>query len=186
MQKNIVIRIISRATLWSAAIALAACLAATPKAAAQDDQRITPSQNDSQTMQRPDNPAVNNQENQREMDRQNGQMDRQDDQTDRDRAAQGDEHGMDRGEVAQFDQFLDGHPEIAQDLRRNPDLVNDHRYVASHEELRDFLKDHPQVRRELKENPQALLSGDHHNDRRDNERRDDERNRPDEQRPPQF
>jgi hypothetical protein len=156
------------------------CLAAAPRATAQDrdNQRISPSQNDSAQspdMPRPDNPgepAVRDQENQREMDRQNDQMDRG-------RTARDDDR--DRSQVAQFDQFLDAHPEIAQDLRRNPDLVNDHKYVSAHPELRDFLKDNPQIRRELKDNPRAILSGDH-----DNHHRDYDRDRGDDQRPPQL
>jgi hypothetical protein len=48
--------ILQRATLWGAALSLAGCMVAVPRAAAQDqdDQQITPSQSDSQSMQQPD------------------------------------------------------------------------------------------------------------------------------------
>lgn len=59
-------------------------------------------------------------------------------------------------ELASLDRFLDGHPGIAQDLRRNPSLVNNGDYLEDHKELREFLRDHPAIREELRENPRAL------------------------------
>ena len=56
-----------------------------------------------------------------------------------------------RQELARFDQFLDGHQEIAQQLRQDPSLVNDQNYVRGHPELQTFLQDHPGVREEIKE-----------------------------------
>ena len=40
------------------------------------------------------------------------------------------------GELGRFDQFLDAHPEIARDVRRDPALINN----------KDFVEDHPQLR----------------------------------------
>ena len=59
-------------------------------------------------------------------------------------------------ELASFDTFLDGHPEIAEQLRRNPSLVDDREYVNSHPELQTYLQDHPRVREELTENPRIF------------------------------
>ncbi|MGH9453493.1 MAG: hypothetical protein ACRD2O_05940 [Terriglobia bacterium] len=50
--------------------------------------------------------------------------------------------------------FLRRHPDVAEDLRGDPSLVNSSQYVDSHPELRDFLARYPEVRR----NPEAFLS----------------------------
>ncbi len=63
-----------------------------------------------------------------------------------------------RGELANFDKFLDSHPNIAQDLKSNPGLVNDPNYISQHPELQQFLASHPGVREELKENPRFFMN----------------------------
>jgi hypothetical protein len=80
-----------------------------------------------------------------------------------------------RQELARFDQFLDGHQEIAQQLRRDPSLVNDHNYVQGHPELQTFLQDHPGVREEIKENPNYFMRQENRYDRREDANRDDAR-----------
>jgi len=62
-----------------------------------------------------------------------------------------------RQELANFDRFLDSHPQIRADLTRNPNLINDARYVREHEELREFLATHDGVREELRETPTAFM-----------------------------
>src|SRR5713226_1520182 len=49
------------------------------------------------------------------------------------------------GELGRFDQFLDAHPEIARDVRRDPALINNNDFVEDHPQLREFLKTHPGV-----------------------------------------
>ncbi len=61
-----------------------------------------------------------------------------------------------RGELARFDQFLDSHREIAEQLRKDPSLVNNDRFVKDHPVLQSYLKDHPGIREEIKENPNSL------------------------------
>lgn len=72
-------------------------------------------------------------------------------------ANQSGDHDTTRAEVANFDKFLDSHPEVAEDLRKNPNLVNNADYVRDHPGLRDYLEDHPGVREEVKENPKAFM-----------------------------
>lgn len=62
-----------------------------------------------------------------------------------------------RGELARFDWFLDGHPEIRRELMRNPELVDKHEYLEHHPELRDFLREHPVLRDELQEHPREFM-----------------------------
>lgn len=185
MDKNSVIRIVSRATLWTAALSLVVCLAPVPGASAQaqDNQRVSPSQAEPSqppATQRPDTtpaepkaePEMNSPNPQQDIDRPKDQ-DRDQDR-DRSRVSQGHDHDTTQKEVAEFDKFLDSHPEVAQELRSNPSLVNDHQYVSSHKGLQEFLEKHPEIREEIKENPQAFMGKENRFERKE------------EQRPPQL
>ena len=63
-----------------------------------------------------------------------------------------------RGELRKFHEFLEDHPRIAQDLRTNPALANDRRWVTNHDDLNGFLRDNPRIRRELRENPSTVMT----------------------------
>jgi len=78
-------------------------------------------------------------------------------------------------ELARFDQFLDNHREIAEQLRHDPSLVNDQNYVQEHAELQTFLQDHPGVREEIKENPNYFMRQENRYDRREEAREDNRR-----------
>jgi hypothetical protein len=73
-----------------------------------------------------------------------------------------------RGELANMDRFMDSHPEIAEQLRKNPSLVDDKRFVNSHPELQEFMAQHPGVREEVRENPNAFMQQEQAFDRRQN------------------
>jgi hypothetical protein len=62
-----------------------------------------------------------------------------------------------RTEMRQFHDFLRDHPSIATDLRTNPNLVYNRRYLERHDELDRFLRRHPAVRREVADNPGRAL-----------------------------
>jgi phage-related protein len=74
-----------------------------------------------------------------------------------------------RQELARFDSFLDTHPEIAEQLRKNPSLVDDREYVNNHPELQAYLQEHPQIREELTENPRSFMRQEDRFDRRDDD-----------------
>src|SRR5882724_10272033 len=80
-----------------------------------------------------------------------------------------------RQELARFDQFLDNHQEIAQQLRHDPSLVNDQNYVQGHPDLQTFLQDHPGVREEIKENPNYFMRQENRYDRQEDAREDNRR-----------
>jgi hypothetical protein len=44
-----------------------------------------------------------------------------------------------RRELAEMDRFLDGHPEVAEQLRKDPSLINNQDFLEKHPELREFL-----------------------------------------------
>jgi len=104
------------------------------------------------------------------------QEERFDRQQDRDGDRDRNDHGITRGELANLDRFMDSHPEIAEQLRKDPSLADNKQFVENHPALRDFLADHPGVREELKNNPNAFM---HREDRFDQNagRRDGDINR---------
>ncbi len=77
-----------------------------------------------------------------------------------------------RGELRAFDGYLDSHPEIAAQLRRDPSLINDKNYLKANPSLREFLEDHPNTRQELKETPNYFMARERRFDR--NERGDND------------
>jgi len=97
---------------------------------------------------------------------------RQEDRYDR---REGGHNDTNRGELARFDQFLDSHREIAEQLRKDPSLINDAEYEKNHPALQAYLGDHPQVREELKENPNAFMRQESRYDRNENGRDDEDR-----------
>jgi phage-related protein len=79
-----------------------------------------------------------------------------------------------RSELGKFDQFLDSHPETAEQLRKDPSLINNREFVTKHDNLKEFLEQNPGVREELRENPNAFMHQEQRFDRRDDgqDRRD--------------
>jgi hypothetical protein len=51
-----------------------------------------------------------------------------------------------RDSLAQFDSFMRDHPKAATELRYNPRLVYDGKWLRSHPEVDRFLRRHPDVR----------------------------------------
>lgn len=66
-----------------------------------------------------------------------------------------------RRELASFDSFMDGHPEIAEQLRRDPSLVRNQDFVANHPDLQRYLQQHPNVQEEISENPNSFMRQEH-------------------------
>jgi hypothetical protein len=95
---------------------------------------------------------------------------RKEDRYDRHEGDRDRDHDTTRGELARFDQFLDGHPEVARELRRDPSLVDNQEYEKNHPELQAYLADHPQIREEIKENPNAFMRQEDRYDRHEGDR----------------
>lgn len=93
-----------------------------------------------------------------------------------------DDAALNRQQAAAFDQFLDNHPDLAQELRKDPTLVNNQEFLESHSDLQHYLQQHPEVREELSQNPNAIMNQEQRFDRRDDrqqDRRQDQDQRPD-------
>ena len=83
-------------------------------------------------------------------------------------ALQGDD--ATRQELANFNQFLDSHPELSDQLRKDPSLVNNDDYVKQHPALQTYLQDHPAVQQQIKSDPNAFMREESRYDRRQDER----------------
>jgi mRNA-degrading endonuclease HigB of HigAB toxin-antitoxin module len=62
-----------------------------------------------------------------------------------------------RSEVNQLQDFLQSHPKISTELRANPNLVNNKRYLDKHDDLAKFMKRHPEAKRELVNHPSRVF-----------------------------
>ena len=87
------------------------------------------------------------------------------------------DNDMTRGELANMDRFLDSHPEIAEQLRKDPSLINNATWVNNHPALEEFLETHPEVREEFRENPAAFMQAEARFDQREGDRDDWSRRR---------
>jgi hypothetical protein len=68
-----------------------------------------------------------------------------------------DRNDISRRDVADMDRFLDSHPEIAEQLRKDPSLVDNHKWVAAHPALQDYLQKHPQIADAFRSNPNQFM-----------------------------
>jgi len=62
-----------------------------------------------------------------------------------------------RDEVRQFHVFLQDHPKVSTELRNNPNLVNNKKYLDKHDDLEKFLKLHPSVKSEIVHHPSQVF-----------------------------
>jgi len=75
-----------------------------------------------------------------------------------------------RREIAQMDQFLDSHPEIGEQLRKDPSLIDNRKWVADHPALRDYLQDHPRVSEAFRTNPNLFMRDENRYERTEGDR----------------
>jgi hypothetical protein len=91
--------------------------------------------------------------------------------------SQGNDNDVMRGELASFDRFMDGHPEIAEQLRKDPSLATNKEFVDNHPALQEYLQQHPEAREEIGENPNGFMHHEQRFDQRQDQsgdRRDDD------------
>src|SRR5260370_38328638 len=84
-----------------------------------------------------------------------------------------DDHDTTWRQLASMDRFLDSHPEIPEQLRKDPSLINNTAWVENHPALQEYLHQHPEVCEQCKENPShSVRRGESHERRRDAHDRD--------------
>jgi hypothetical protein len=75
----------------------------------------------------------------------------------RDRDTRGRDRDNNRENLAQFNKFLDSHREIAEQIRKNPSLVNDRDFVQNHPALQSYLQVNPGLRQDLRQDPNGFM-----------------------------
>jgi len=74
-------------------------------------------------------------------------------------------------DVRSLDSFLDAHWEIADELYRDPELVNNDRFLRGHGELRDWMDSHPDAAQAIQADPRAAIWHERTAGRGEDERR---------------
>src|SRR3984893_17217733 len=87
-----------------------------------------------------------------------------------DRREDGRDGDVTHAQLARMDQFLDSHPEIAEQLRKDPGLMKSDEFTKSHPALQEFLQQHPGIRQEVSENPNAFMRQEQRFDRSEDNR----------------
>jgi hypothetical protein len=68
-------------------------------------------------------------------------------------------YGITHGEVARFDNgYLDEHPEVAEQLARDPRLVDNPQFLATHPGMDEYFRNHPEIREELQNHPDRFMA----------------------------
>jgi len=84
----------------------------------------------------------------------------------------GPDDNLSRWQLASFDSFLDSHPEVAEQVRQNPSLVNNEDFVEAHPALQQYLQQHPEIREQITQNPNAVMRQEQRFDRNEDQGRD--------------
>lgn len=62
-----------------------------------------------------------------------------------------------RSELANFDRFLDSHPDVGRQLAASPMLVTDPNFLRANPQLSDYLNQHPRVKDAITANPDQFM-----------------------------
>jgi hypothetical protein len=63
-----------------------------------------------------------------------------------------------RQQLAEMDRYLDSHPDVDAQLKKQPDLILNQTYLNQHPDLQAFINDHPQLKEEFRENPNYFMN----------------------------
>jgi hypothetical protein len=86
----------------------------------------------------------------------------------RDRGTGSPDRDSNRADLAQFNKFLDSHREIAEQVRKDPSLVNNREFVQNHPALQSYLQSNPVLRQDLRQDPNAFMQEQNRFDRQGN------------------
>jgi hypothetical protein len=64
--------------------------------------------------------------------------------------------------LATTDHYMDTHPQVSQQLEKDPALVDNKQYVDSHPGLHDYLNNHPVARAEWQSHPNQYMNRENH------------------------
>jgi len=63
-------------------------------------------------------------------------------------------------QIAEYHGFMREHPKASTQIRENPGLVYDNKFLKSHPEVDRFLKKHPELREEIARRPGRVFGYD--------------------------
>ena len=69
-------------------------------------------------------------------------------------------------QFAQYESFMADHPTASTQIRQNPQLVYDKKFLDSHPDVAHFLKAHPELRQEIARHPDRIFGWASHDERR--------------------
>jgi hypothetical protein len=75
-------------------------------------------------------------------------------------------------DIAEMNQFLDSHPEIREQLRKDPSLIDNRGWVADHPALQEYLQNHRQMADAFRANPNLFMRDEDHYRQDDISRKD--------------
>jgi hypothetical protein len=64
---------------------------------------------------------------------------------------------MSERDLRSFEDYLNAHDETAQELYRNPDLINDRQFIREHRGLHDWMESHEEAAATIQANPDKFL-----------------------------
>ena len=67
------------------------------------------------------------------------------------------ENDITRQELASFDQFLDSHRQISEELRGDPSRIRNSEFLQKYPDLQTYLENHPTVRQGLINDPNGFI-----------------------------
>jgi hypothetical protein len=67
------------------------------------------------------------------------------------------------------DTFAHEHPKVADELKNNPKLIDDPKFLATHPGLDDYLAKHPEIRQEAQAHPDAFAKAAERNNKYNND-----------------
>jgi hypothetical protein len=76
---------------------------------------------------------------------------------DYEREERGSSTRMSERDQRSFESFLNSHDETAQELYRDPELINNERFLRGHTALRNWLDEHPKAAEAIQTNPRATI-----------------------------
>jgi hypothetical protein len=91
---------------------------------------------------------------------QNAQPDQDRQMQDRDNRQMQDRDDISRRDIADMNAFLENHREVAEQLRKDPSLIDNRQWVADHPALQTYLKEHPQITDAFRNNPNQFMRED--------------------------
>ena len=65
---------------------------------------------------------------------------------------------INRTELDNFYKYMDSHPDVARELRNDPNLINNPNWLAQHPSTQQFLANHPGVSTQLRDDPGRFVN----------------------------